>query len=260
MDLNAPMVQRLRTRLRDLYDGESADAHRFRYGLLILDAVSIVFIVATSFIPGTPWVEVADVGFGLVFLADFLARLSIARKPWREFLHPVTWADVVSIVSFLAPLAGEQMGFLRVLRTLRLARSYRLLSRLRSDFLYFRAHEEVIIAGINIAVFLFVMTGLIYATQHATNPAITNYLDALYFAVTALTTTGFGDITLSGSLGRLISVVTMIFGVTLFLGLVRAMLRPPKVRFPCPSCGLLRHDVDAVHCKACGQLLNIPNE
>ena len=260
MKSNASMIPRLRSRLRSLYDGESADAQRFRYGLLIFDAVSIVFIVTTSFIPGNAFVEAADVGFGLVILADFLARLFIAEKPWREFLHPVTWADIASIVSFLAPLAGEQIAFLRVLRTLRLMRSYRLLARLRADFPYFRANEEIIIAGINIAVFLFVMTGFIYATQHATNPAITNYLDALYFAVTALTTTGFGDITLPGTIGRLISVVTMIFGVTLFLGLVRAMLRPHKVRFPCPTCGLLRHDVDAVHCKACGELLNIPNE
>jgi voltage-gated potassium channel len=260
MEENVSMVRRLRSRLRSLYDGESADAQQFRYGLLIFDAVSIIFIISTSFIPGNAWIEWVDVVFGVVFLVDFLARLSIARKPWREFLHPVTWADIASIISFLAPLAGEQMAFLRVLRTLRLARSYRLLARLRADFPYFRANEEIIIAGVNISVFLFVMTGFIYATQHATNPAIANYVDALYFAVTALTTTGFGDITLTGTVGRLISVVTMIFGVTLFLGLIRAMLRPPKVRFACPTCGLLRHDIDAVHCKACGELLNIPNE
>ena len=52
----------------------------------------------------------------------------------------------------------------------------------------------------------------------------------------------------------------MIFGVTLFLRLLRALLSPHKVRFPCPACGLQRHDVDAVHCKACGELLNIPDE
>ena len=28
----------------------------------------------------------------------------------------------------------------------------------------------------------------------------------------------------------------------------------------CPACGLMRHDIDAVHCKACGQILNIPDE
>ena len=151
------------------------------------------------------------------------------------------------------------MGFLRILRTLRLLRSYQLLARLRADFPFFRRNEEVIIA-VNLVVFLFVMTGFVYETQHASNPHISNYADALYFTVTALTTTGFGDITLPGTTGRLISVAIMIFGVTLFLGLAKAVLRPNKVRFPCPTCGLLRHDPDAVHCKACGTILNIPDE
>ena len=78
--------------------------------------------------------------------------------------------------------------------------------------------------------------------------------------VAALTTTGFGDITLPGTLGRLISIIIMIFGVTLFFGLARAVLVPDKVRFRCPKCALLRHDRDAVHCKACGGVLNIPND
>ena len=52
--------------------------------------------------------------------------------------------------------------------------------------------------------------------------------------------------------GWLISVAIMIFGVTLFFGLAKAGLRPNKVRFPCPTCGLLRRDADAVHCKARG--------
>lgn len=45
------------------------------------------------------------------------------------------------------------------------------------------------------------------------------------------------DITLKGTPGRPILVVIMIFGVTLFLRLVRALLQPQKVRFACPTCG-----------------------
>jgi voltage-gated potassium channel len=104
------------------------------------------------------------------------------------------------------------------------------------------------------------MTGLIYATQHRVNDQITNYADALYFTVTALTTTGFGDITLEGTSGRMLSVAVMIVGVTLFLRLVQVMLRPSKVRHKCPECGLLLHDIDAVHCKHCGETLKIETE
>jgi hypothetical protein len=141
--------------------------------------------------------------FGLIILADFLARLWISDRPFRESLNPVTWADIAAIISFLAPLVGEPVGFLRILRTLRLLRSYQLLVRLRMDFAYFRNHEDVIIAITNLSVFIFVMTGFVYETQRMTNPAIGNYADALYFTVTALTTTGFGDITLPGTIGRI---------------------------------------------------------
>ena len=115
-------------------------------------------------------------------------------------------------------------------------------------------------AAAQLGVFIFVMTGLVYETQHRTNAEIGDYADALYFTVTALTTTGFGDITLPGTVGRLLSVTIMLAGVTLFLRLAQALFRPHKVRFPCPSCGLQRHEPDAVHCKACGVLLNIPDE
>lgn len=260
MASSATNLKTLRRRLKAIYEGQSEEAHRFRYGLLVFDIVTLLFIVATSFVPRETWIEITDVVFGVLILADFLARMFISDRPLREFLHPVTWADIASIVSFLAPLVGEPLGFLRILRTLRFLRSYQLLSRLRIDFPYFRTHEDVIIAIANFAVFLFVTTGFVYETQHATNPGIQNYADALYFTVTALTTTGFGDITLPGTTGRLISVAIMIFGVTLFFNLARAVLRPSKVRFECPDCGLMVHDPDAVHCKACGKLLKIPNE
>ena len=256
----ASRAKLIQLRLRHLYEGTGADAHRFRYALLVFDLTTLAFIVATSFLPRNPLIEWLDILFGLVILADFCARLFISEHRLRDLLNPWTWADAIAIVSFLAPLVGEAGGFLRILRTLRLLRSYQLLSRLRDDFDYFRQHEEIIIAIANFAVFLFVMTGFVYETQHASNPGIRNYADALYFTVTALTTTGFGDITLPGTLGRLISVVIMIFGVTLFFGLARAVLRPNKVRFRCPKCALLRHDPDAVHCKACGEVLNIPDE
>jgi voltage-gated potassium channel len=253
-------AETLRERVRLLYHGRSVAAHRFRYGLLAFDILTIIFIVGTSFIPREPWIEYLDVIFGVVILADFCARIWVSPHPVREFAHPATWADMVAIFSFLAPIVGEGLGFLRILRTLRLLHTYQLVSRLRADSTFFRRNEEAITAVINLIVFVFIMTGIVYETQHWRNPLIANYVDALYFTVTALTTTGFGDITLQGSLGRLIAVVIMIFGVTLFLRLLQTLLRPQKVRFPCPECGLQRHEADAVHCKACGTTLNIPDE
>ena len=251
---------RLRERLRHLYEEQGEECYRFRYALLAFDIVTLLFIVATSFTPRGTAIEVLDVIFGVVITADFAARMFISRKPWRDLASPITWADIAAILSFLAPLVGEAAGFLRILRTVRLLHSYQLLARLRQDSPWFREREEVVLAVVHLSVFIFVMTGVVYETQYPTNKDIKNYADALYFTVTALTTTGFGDITLPGTLGRLISVVIMILGVTLFFNLARALLQPAKVRFRCPDCALLRHDHDAVHCKACGALLNLPDE
>jgi voltage-gated potassium channel len=256
----SPRPASWRQSLRNLYEAHTPACNRFRYGLLVFDLVTILFIVATSFTPRTHPIEALDIVFGVVMLADFGARLVISRTPMRDLLHPSTWADVVAIASFLAPVVGEGFAFLRILRTLRLLRTYHLLVRLRADSRFFRRHEEVVFAVTNLAVFIFVMTGIVYETQHYRNNEIHNWADALYFTVTALTTTGFGDITLPGTLGRLTSVVIMIFGVTLFFNLARVLISPNKVRYRCPGCGLQRHDADAVHCKACGGLLNIPDE
>jgi len=250
----------LKGRIRELYEGESQAGARFRYALLLLDIVTVLFIVATSFLPRGRIIESFDIVFGALILTDFAARLIISRHPLQDFTRLSTWTDIVAIISFLAPLTGEAGGFLRAFRTLRLLRNYQMVARLRVDSAFFRRNEEVVFAVTNLAVFIFVMTGIVYETQKSHNHQIANYADALYFTVTALTTTGFGDITLPGTIGRLITVVIMIFGVTLFLNLAKALLAPSKVRFPCPICGLQRHDTDAVHCKACGTILNIPDE
>ncbi|MCB1485408.1 MAG: potassium channel family protein [Hyphomicrobiaceae bacterium] len=250
----------LKQKLNHYYTSQTPEGRRFRYGILAFDLIAVTFIIATSFLPRSDFMETLDGLFGIAMLTEFSARMYSMRAPLRELLHPATWADMAAIASFLAPILGEGAGFLRILRTVRLLRTYHLLSQLRRDFSYFRRNEDIILASVNLCVFLFVMTALVYESQHLTNPQIKNYADALYFTVTALTTTGFGDITLQGSSGRLISVVIMILGVTLFLNLLRTILQPTKVRYRCPSCGLMRHDYDAVHCKACGNLLNIPDE
>ncbi|KQT84347.1 potassium channel family protein [Methylobacterium sp. Leaf466] len=247
-------------RLKELYEGDTDRAHRFRYGLLVFDVATILFVIVSSFMPRTGWIAVLDIVLGLIVLLDFVARLVVSPRPSREFLRVTTWADLAAIASFLLPLLGESAGFLRILRTLRLLRTYELLDRLRKDSALFRHHEDAILAGTNLVVFVFVMTGVIYVTQHGSNPAIATPVDALYFTVTSLSTTGYGDITLPGTTGRLISVFVMICGVTLFFRLAQVLFRPYKVRFPCPTCGLQRHEPDAVHCKACGVTLNIPDE
>ncbi|HSG63432.1 MAG TPA: potassium channel family protein, partial [Gammaproteobacteria bacterium] len=148
----------------------------------------------------------------------------------------------------------------RIIRALRLLRSYVVSQQLRRQSHFFARNEDVIFSALNLVVFIFVVTAAVFVLQVDVNESIDNYVDALYFTVTTLTTTGFGDITLVGSTGRLLSVIIMIVGVALFIRLVQTIFLPSKVRFECAGCGLTRHDPDAVHCKHCGHLVHIPTQ
>ncbi|WP_412505488.1 potassium channel family protein [Roseovarius sp. SYSU LYC5161] len=251
----------LRDSVRLLYEGRSKRATRFRYGLLIFDAVSIIFFLATAaMVPGR-LVLVADAVIGAVILADLLARFWIAENRTRLLRRFYVIVDIAVLASLAAaPFIGQGLAVMRVLRALRLVHSYHLLKDLRRDSKVFRQREDAILATVNLVVFVFAMTALVHTLRGSQEPGLTSYFDALYYTVTALTTTGFGDITLTTPLGRLLSVGIMVVGVGLFLTLVKAIFSPAKVRYKCPECGLTRHDLDAIHCKHCGLELKIETE
>ncbi|MTI42076.1 voltage-gated potassium channel [Roseibium hamelinense] len=253
-------LEKLRVNLRQLYFGSSAGSRLWRYALLIFDIVTIGYFIVSAMIDPNRIHHELDYTIAAILTFDYIARLIAAPRPWRYMGSFTSIADIIVIVSLIAPAFFENFGFLRVVRMLRLMRSYHLLKELRDTSKWFRRNEEVFQSAVNLVVFIFVVTALVFVVEHDRNENINNYLDALYFTVTTLTTTGFGDITMTDSAGRLMTVAIMIFGVGLFLRLVQTIFRPAKVQFPCPDCGLARHDPDAVHCKHCGRVLNIPTD
>ena len=254
------MALTLKQKIQNLYDGDGVWAHRFRYALLGMDVVTLLFLVFSSFYYGHPAVDLLEWVFGIYILFEFLARLYIAPVSFSFLTKPYSIVDMLVIISFFLPLMGQHFAFLRALSILRLLRTTTILDKMRGDFPFFRKYEDMHLSAVNLLLFIFVMTEIVFQTQVARNDDIHNFVDAMYFTVTTLTTTGFGDIVLDGSLGRVLTVIIMICGVSLFLRLVQTILRPHKVRFPCHACGLYLHDRDAVHCKACGDILNIPDE
>jgi voltage-gated potassium channel len=250
----------LRSSLRALYESKGEAGDRFRYALLAFDLLTVSWLIASSFLERGAQHTRIDLVIGLIFLADLLARLWISRKPLKDIASFWGIADILVIASLLFPIWGEGLAFLRVLRLFRVFHSPQTLDQLRDDIPGFRRNESAIRAALNLLIFIFAMTALVYQTQTGINDKINNYVDSLYFTVATLTTTGFGDVTLVGSTGKLLAVAIMIFGISLFLRLVQVVLRPAKAHFPCPTCGLRRHDHDAVHCKACGTVLNIPDD
>ena len=257
VDLPTPFS--LRGLLRDLYFGGDRRATRFQLGLLIFDLCTVTFFLITTFLPYSEWILAADVLIAIGLGADFLARLYISPRPLQYLRQPMALIDMVVLASLLLPALAPNLGFLRLLRALRLLRSYNILLVLEAEAPFLRKNIKVIRAGVNLGVFVFLVSAVVYVQQRTINPDINDYLDAFYFTVATLTTTGFGDITLEGKYGRLLATLVMIFGISLFLNLVSAVFRPRKVDHTCPRCALMEHDVDAVYCKACGQILQIPN-
>lgn len=254
------MTKEISHKLALLYKGRSRRANVFRYGLITFDIATVVFFLLTTFVEPSGWIFVLDIIIGVVLAADYTARLLISKDRLNYALDPIAIADLLVICSLLAPAFIDNLAFLRILRAMRLIRSFRVLRQLRQDYRFFKRNEDVIQNTLNLIVFIFIVSAFVYVFQVHVNPQILTYTDALYFTVTTLTTTGFGDITLQGGMGRLVSILIMVFGVALFLRLAQSLFRPPKVRYECPSCGLMRHDPDAIHCKHCGEVVHIESE
>ncbi|KKB09675.1 potassium channel family protein [Devosia chinhatensis] len=249
---------RLRSTLRILYHGQSPKALRFQAVVLIVDLAIIAFFVASPLLRDTESFLWIDYSIAALLAADLTARGLASSHPERWIRQLPVVVDVFILITLLAPTWFFNLGFLRILRLWTLSHSSTVWRPLEKRGL--GGYRDKIQAVINLLVFIFVVTGFVYTAFAQRDAGIAGYVDALYFTVTTMTTTGFGDITLPGTFGKLVSIVIMIIGISLFVRLAQLIFRPNKVTFPCPQCGLTRHEPDAVHCKACGHLLNIPDE
>lgn len=252
-------ITRLRIRLRELYHGKSPVAVRFRYGVLLVDLAIIGFFIATPLIRGSFGFYVVDYLIAALLAADIGARAATRSRVRDVVLSPIFWVDIIVLLTLLFPAWLYSFGFLRILRLWSLVHSnffWETVGRKYDDTRW----EDAMKTLATLVTFIFVATGFVYSFFVGQAEGLHGYIDALYFTVTSLTTTGYGDILLPGPLGKLLSIVIMLTGITLFVRMAQLLIRPNKVRFLCPVCGLKRHDPDAVHCKACGTTLNIPNE
>ncbi|MBB3872677.1 MAG: potassium channel family protein [Brevundimonas sp.] len=250
---------RLRARLRYLYHGGQPAAVKFRLTVIVIDFAIIAFFLAAPILKNMGWAfYVLDYLIAALLAIDLAAR-AYAYSDIKDWLkRPIVWLDLFILATLLFPAWLFNLGFLRMLR---------LWTLLNSDFFWRTVGarfddtrvEGIVRALSGLVTFVFVVTGFVYATFRG-HDGISGYIDALYFTVATLTTTGFGDVTLPGPLGKLLSIAIMLVGITLFLRLAQALIKPHKVRFPCDRCGLQTHDPDAVHCKACGNLICIPDE
>lgn len=244
--------------LQWLYEGEGGPPFAFRWAMLIFDILTICYFLWAPFEERGRSHDAVDFTIGVVIAIDLLARLYIAPRKHRFALNWLNWADLVVVFTMLLPLLVSNFAFLRVLRAVRAIRAFTFVRRVRVITPFFQRNSRIIDKVTNLIVFVFIMAALVYATQIGVNPGVHTYIDALYFTMTTLTTTGYGDILMQGKSGRMLAIFIMGLGLTLFLQLLRTIVEPDhKVDIECSDCGLIRHDRDAVHCKHCGRVMHI---
>jgi voltage-gated potassium channel len=224
---------------------------------VLLDIAIIAFFLATSVGYGQTWFWIVDYVLAALLALDMLLRLHAMGTLRRWLGRPNSWVDIVVLLTLLFPAALYNWGFLRVLRLWTIVqreRFWNLLGGGRWDDTYV---EDITKAATNLVVFVFLAAGFAQVAFLGDHPKLNNFVDALYFVVTSLTTTGYGDITIDTAAGRLFSIALMIAGISLFFGLAQKVFAPRMRFIACPSCGLDRHEPNAKHCRNCGAALPI---
>jgi voltage-gated potassium channel len=241
-----------------MYHGHSKKAVRFQIAVLGVDLAIIAFFIGSPVLRETPSFVWLDYSVAAILVVDMTSRAAATSGGARQLLQLTVWVDVFILLTLLFPEKLGNLGFLRILRLWSLSRSGFLWRPLKE--LGLERWREASHSVVNLVTFLFIITGFVYTFFFRSNADMDGYVDALYFTVATVTTTGFGDIVLPGVWGKLTAIATMIVGITLFVRLAQALFRPTKVSFRCPRCALQRHEPDAVYCKACGEILAIPDD
>jgi voltage-gated potassium channel len=169
MPAPATPVGRLRVRLRRLFYGHRPAAVRFQVGLLALDLAALAYFLATTFVHDAPWLRAVDLALGVLLACEFLGRMLAHRHPMHYLDNGAAVVDLVVVASLFVSALGANLGFLRVLRTARLLRSYNLLGRLKKQSPVVARNEEVIRAALDLAVFVLIASSLVYVTQRGSN-------------------------------------------------------------------------------------------
>ena len=253
--MNKSSSSRLKKQLTTLFHKRTRKSIIFNRLLILLNIAVFGIFLLEAASPGHTFTKTVEIVFGFLFLLEYLARLWIAPRRLSFAFNIFSIIDVLVIASLFAPLLVGNLALLRVLRSFKILRTYYLVSLAKKESKVIRHYSATIESLLNFFVFLAIMTAIVFVAEAQFNPHINSYLDALYFTVSTLTTTGYGDVTAAGPWGKLLSVVAMLIGITLFLQLTRTIFQGAKIRYTCSNCGLSAHDADAIRCKHCGELL-----
>lgn len=159
-----------------------------------------------------------------IFIVDYLLRLITAdfhlQKSVRSFfLYPLTPMAVVDLLSILPSLTVLNSSFklfrmFRLLRTLKVLRAFRFLRYSKSFEIVanvFKTQRKVLSAVATLAVGYVLISALVI--YNVEPDSFATFFDAVYWATISLTTVGYGDIYPVTTVGRIVTMVSSIFGI-----------------------------------------------
>lgn len=182
----------------------------------MLDALLFVVTVAAVTVPfweAAP--EWLSVGVLLVFVSLFVARWFVSDD--RHGYLKTNWLDLVLVVLLSSPFLRLLVAF-KVAGLAPVLRIGTLIRRNRAKLLQMLvlSSDSLPAAMALVFGFVFMFGAGAFMIERGTNPAFADISDGLWWAFVTLTTVGYGDVVPHTSAGRLLAVITMLFGITLY--------------------------------------------
>ena len=163
----------------------------------------------------SPWTDVASVlnwAIWLAFFGEAVVMLAIVPNRWRWVKsHPLDVAIVVLTPPFM-PAALQSLRVFRLLRLLRLLKAVQLSRHL---FSINGVKWAAVLAGATI-----VAGGAAFAVVERGQQQLSSW-DGLWWAITTVTTVGYGDYSPETPAGRVIALLVMFVGIG-FVALITA--------------------------------------
>ncbi len=219
-------------------------------------------------------------GVTLLFTAEYVVRLICVRKPLRYATSFFGVVDLVAVLpTYLALLFPEIHALIdvRVLRLLRVFRIFKLtayMSEYQALGEALAASSRKIMVFLTVVIMIVIVMGSVMYVVEGPAHGYTSIPTAIYWAITTMTTVGFGDITPKTELGRFIASLMMLLGwgtlavptgivtseITLRSHRQDAAAKDSKSFAPaaplCPACSSGDHGPRAAYCQHCGAALN----
>jgi voltage-gated potassium channel len=194
--------------------------------LLLTLGFGVLFVLYEVLVPESApeLMDRLDFGFTLAFLGSFGLQFTLARD--RVAWLQQNWVDVaiVLVVSFPLLRLLRFQRFLPVLRSVRLVRIAAILGAgLRA---HIRTYGRGNVNGILVAGVVVILLGAVLVRsveEGAAEANIRSVGDALWWAVSTVTTVGYGDKYPTTGPGRLLAAGLMLLGIGLF-GILTASL------------------------------------